>query len=269
MKLNYKKSLLILGLITSFTSYGFFGLPDSNTPILAGILAETTATKISTITQELKQLEQISIQIKQLENQYLTLQGLNEKFIGLNVQDLIDKIATVKRIDANIKDTLNSAKSKFDNISKFLEINSEQLEKDWSPAKKKEVEEKVNEMRNGVKEIIKKYNEKIDNGNYSFRKNDLNRTQNLLKGVNTSTGALSAIQAIGQMIGQTNELLADVKELLKNQQKLSVTLSESKETQEDVEKLERKALMKEEEERAKKLKEKYNTENIGLKLRFD
>lgn len=55
----------------------------------------------------------------------------------------------------NIKDTLNSAKSKFDNISKFLEINSEQLEKDWSP-KKKEVEEKVNEMRNGVKRNHKK-----------------------------------------------------------------------------------------------------------------
>lgn len=74
-------------------------------------------------------------------------------------------------------------------------------------------------MRNGVKEIIKKYNEKIDNGNYSFRKM-IKQNKNLLKGVNTSTGALSAIQAIGQMIGQTNELLADVKRIIKRSTKI-------------------------------------------------
>lgn len=169
----------------------------------------------------LKSIEQVENQMRSLENDARQLQGLASEVKSEYVDELISGINDIQKARDEIESTLRENLAKLDNISKWFALNQDEYKQgnEWTQEQIKEVEEKVEKMKNDVRKATAKLNAKSKKG-YSLRKDDLIKLKEKIKNLNKADGEVAVIQALGHLAGQTNEILIDIKDILRDQNNL-------------------------------------------------
>lgn len=267
--------------IPSFSAFGRGGSSGTLKKIIR--ILETmqktqTGMNLETITIKLKEMEQIENQIRQLQNDAVQLanEARNLKSIGediksKNINKILDSIIKLQNYRTEAELTLVENQAKLDNISKYFSLNQNEFKQggEWTQAQAKKVEERVEKMRDDVKKITAKLNQKTETG-YSLRKEDLERLLYLTRDIQNADGIVAVTQALGHLVGLNTMVLMDIKELLKDQNTLIANTYQAEQTEEDTQK-ERAKEEREENEKIhedfKKMSEKSAKSSVKIEFK--
>ncbi|MBS9776396.1 MAG: hypothetical protein KGV57_04865 [Fusobacterium sp.] len=271
MKRFKRKLLVIISVmfmgISFNSSAGLFGGSGGGAlkkiiGILNKIQKTQTGMDLTQIEILLKEVEQIQNQVKSLENEARQLKGLGERIKQGNIDEILDIVINLEQKKNETELTLRENMAKLDNISKWFSLNQNEFKQgnEWEQNQVKTVEERIEKMRDDVKKATAKLNAKSRNG-YSLRKDDLNRLKDLIKNINNADGEVAVLQALGHLTGQTNQILIDIKDILRDQNNLVANTNQAFLTEEDT----KRQRAKEEEENNERIAENFKKESEKLK----
>lgn len=246
--------------------------------ILETMQKTQTGMNLETITIKLKEMEQIENQIRQLQNDAVqlanearNLKSIEEDIKNRNIDKILDSIIKLQNYRTEANQTLVENQARLDNISKYFSLNQKEFKQggEWTQIQAKRVQERIEKMRDDVKKITAKLNQKTETG-YSLRIEDLQKLLYLTQEIQSADGIVAVTQALGHLIGLNTMVLIDIKELLKDQNKLIANTQQSEQTEEDSKK-ERAREEKEENEKIhedfKKMSEKNSKSNIKIEFK--
>lgn len=222
--------------------------------LMANTQIQQYLTEMKQLQEEIKQLE---TQTKMWENQMINLRQIGEDFKTGEVDRILSAINRVEHLkDVTVNDLRRRA-TILDNISKYFSLNQNEFAKEGPRTREeiKQAEARIEKMRDEVKQATAKINQKSRNG-YTDKEVDLKQLKEKAKAINSASGQLQVLQAIGASISQTNELLIDVKEILRDQNNLIANLQQSDATEKDL----REQKVKEENDENEKLSDKWEKE---------
>ncbi|MBQ3437151.1 hypothetical protein [Fusobacterium gastrosuis] len=271
------KFILFLMIVISVSSMaGIFGGKGSGGSIKKIIKILETMQKtqsgmnLEMITIKLKEIEQVANQLKQLENEARNLKQLGQDIKNLNIDSIADIIAKLNNYKVEADRTLTENLTKLDNISKHFSLNQNEFKQggEWTQKQAKQVEERVEKMRDDVKKIIIKLNEKTQTG-YMPTLERVKEIMRLTGDIHDADGIVEVTQALGSLTAYMATIMIDIRELLIDQNQLVANVSAAEETEKDTVKQRQKEEEEENErihEDLKKLSEKDAKK--GLRIDF-
>lgn len=276
--LKKNKLIIFLMIVISVSSMaGIFGGKGSRRGSLNKIIKilETmqktqSGMNLEMITIKLKEIEQVANQLKQLENEARNLKQLGQDIKNLNIDRISDIILKLQNYKVEADRTLNENLTKLDNISKHFSLNQSEFKQggEWTQKQAKQVEERVEKMRDDVKKIIIKLNEKTQTG-YMPSLERVKEIMRLTRDINDADGIVEVTQALGSLTAYMATIMIDIRELLIDQNQLVANVTAAEETEKDTVKQRQKEEEEENErihEELKKMSEKEAKK--GLRIDF-
>ncbi len=276
--LKRNKLIILLMIVISVSSMaGIFGGKGSRGGSLKKIIKilETmqktqSGMNLEMITIKLKEIEQVANQLKQLENEARNLKQLGQDIKNLNIDRISDIILKLQNYKVEADRTLNENLTKLDNISKHFSLNQSEFKQggEWTQKQAKQVEERVEKMRDDVKKIIIKLNEKTQTG-YMPSLERVKEIMRLTRDINDADGIVEVTQALGSLTAYMATIMIDIRELLIDQNQLVANVTAAEETEKDTVKQRQKEEEEENErihEELKKMSEKEAKK--GLRIDF-
>ena len=275
--LKRNKLIILLMIVISVSSMaGIFGGKGSGGGSLKKIIKilETmqktqSGMNLEMITIKLKEIEQVANQLKQLENEARNLKQLGQDIKNLNIDRISDIILKLQNYKVEADRTLNENLTKLDNISKHFSLNQSEFKQggEWTQKQAKQVEERVEKMRDDVKKIIIKLNEKTQTG-YMPSLERVKEIMRLTRDINDADGIVEVTQALGSLTAYMATILIDIRELLIDQNQLVANVSAAEETEKDTVK-QRQKEEEEENERIHEELKKMSEKDAKKGLRID
>lgn len=275
--LKRNKLIILLMIVISVSSMaGIFGGKGSGgslkkiIKILETMQKTQSGMNLEMITIKLKEIEQVANQLKQLENEARNLKQLGQDIKNLNIDRISDIILKLQNYKVEADRTLNENLAKLDNISKHFSLNQNEFKQggEWTQKQAKQVEERVEKMRDDVKKIIIKLNEKTQTG-YMPSLERVKEIMRLTRDINDADGIVEVTQALGSLTAYMATIMIDIRELLIDQNQLVANVSAAEETEKDTVKQRQKEEEEENErihEELKKMSEKDSKK--GLRIDF-
>ena len=205
-----------------------------------------------------------------LINEARNLKQLGQDIKNLNIDRISDIILKLQNYKVEADRTLNENLTKLDNISKHFSLNQSEFKQggEWTQKQAKQVEERVEKMRDDVKKIIIKLNEKTQTG-YMPSLERVKEIMRLTRDINDADGIVEVTQALGSLTAYMATIMIDIRELLIDQNQLVANVSAAEETEKDTVKQRQKEEEEENErihEELKKMSEKEAKK--GLRIDF-
>ena len=276
--LKKNKLIIFLMIVISVSSMaGIFGGKGSGggslnkiIKILETMQKTQSGMNLEMITIKLKEIEQVANQLKQLENEARNLKQLGQDIKNLNIDRISDIILKLQNYKVEADRTLNENLTKLDNISKHFSLNQSEFKQggEWTQKQAKQVEERVEKMRDDVKKIIIKLNEKTQTG-YMPSLERVKEIMRLTRDINDADGIVEVTQALGSLTAYMATIMIDIRELLIDQNQLVANVTAAEETEKDTVKQRQKEEEEENErihEELKKMSEKEAKK--GLRIDF-
>ena len=271
------KFILLLMIVISVSSMaGIFGGKGSGggslnkiIKILETMQKTQSGMNLEMITIKLKEIEQVANQLKQLENEARNLKQLGQDIKNLNIDRISDIILKLQNYKVEADRTLNENLTKLDNISKHFSLNQSEFKQggEWTQKQAKQVEERVEKMRDDVKKIIIKLNEKTQTG-YMPSLERVKEIMRLTRDINDADGIVEVTQALGSLTAYMATIMIDIRELLIDQNQLVANVSAAEETEKDTVK-QRQKEEEEENERIHEELKKMSEKDAKKGLRID
>lgn len=253
-----KIKILLIALILSSTSFAvvFTGAFDYSNWLA------NFKTQLESVKQVKNQVEQIKNQVKSVQNEYKSLQNQakNLKQLDMSLSDRNIRI---------LENSLNDIQNLGTYAKSFIYDNEEMVDKFWDVYK--EDPEKFTEITGfdeqglaGIKKDVAKakkasryavYDAMTNAGMTATIGNDEENIKKLLKASRTADGALQAIQATNNLVGNSNSILLQIRTLLETNIKMSGSMAMAGDTTKSAEEAKKEAFFKERE------KQRDNAEN--------
>lgn len=275
--LKRNKLIILLMIVISVSSMaGIFGGKGSGggslnkiIKILETMQKTQSGMNLEIITIKLKEIEQVANQLKQLENEARNLKQLGQDIKNLNTDRISDIILKLQNYKVEADRTLNENLTKLDNISKHFSLNQSEFKQggEWTQKQAKQVEERVEKMRDDVKKIIIKLNEKTQTG-YMPSLERVKEIMRLTRDINDADGIVEVTQALGDLTAYMATIMIDIRELLIDQNQLVANVSAAEETEKDTVK-QRQKEEEEENERIHEELKKMSEKDAKKGLRID
>ena len=275
--LKRNKLIILLMIVISVSSMaGIFGGKGSGggslnkiIKILETMQKTQSGMNLEMITIKLKEIEQVANQLKQLENEARNLKQLGQDIKNLNIDRISDIILKLQNYKVEADRTLNENLTKLDNISKHFSLNQSEFKQggEWTQKQAKQVEERVEKMRDDVKKIIIKLNEKTQTG-YMPSLERVKEIVRLTRDINDADGIVEVTQALGDLTAYMATIMIDIRELLIDQNQLVANVSAAEETEKDAVK-QRQKEEEEENERIHEELKKMSEKDAKKGLRID
>lgn len=275
--LKRNKLIILLMIVISVSSMaGIFGGKGSGggslnkiIKILETMQKTQSGMNLEMITIKLKEIEQVANQLKQLENEARNLKQLGQDIKNLNIDRISDIILKLQNYKVEADRTLNENLTKLDNISKHFSLNQSEFKQggEWTQKQAKQVEERVEKMRDDVKKIIIKLNEKTQTG-YMPSLERVKEIMRLTRDINDADGIVEVTQALGSLTAYMATIMIDIRELLIDQNQLVANVSAAEETEKDTVK-QRQKEEEEENERIHEELKKMSEKEAKKRLRID
>lgn len=223
-----KIKILLVALILSTTSFAivFTGAFDYSNWLA------NFKTQLETVKSVKNQMEQIKNQVKSVQNEYESLrnQAKNLKQLDMSLSDRNIRI---------LENSLNEIQNLGTYAKSFIYDNEEMVDKFWDVYK--EDPEKFTEITGfdeqglaGIKKDVAKakkasryavYDAMTNAGMTATIGNDEENIKKLLKASQTADGALQAIQATNNLVGNSNSILLQIRTLLETNIKMSGSMA--------------------------------------------
>ena len=265
--LKRNKLIIFLMIVISVSSMaGIFGGKSSGGGSLKKIIKILETMQK---TQSGMNLEMITIKLKEIEQVANQLKQLVQDIKNLNIDRISDIILKLQNYKVEADRTLNENLTKLDNISKHFSLNQSEFKQggEWTQKQAKQVEERVEKMRDDVKKIIIKLNEKTQTG-YMPSLERVKEIVRLTRDINDADGIVEVTQALGDLTAYMATIMIDIRELLIDQNQLVANVSAAEETEKDT----IKQRQKEEEEENERIHEelkKMSEKDAKKGLRID
>ena len=223
---------IILGLSTLGKSISISGFGDLLN-LVKTISKTQTGMNTELLDQGIKQTKQIENEINMIKNQVENLKRLGKNISDGNINSL--------------RYALNQAISLQDQSKGFIYNQQELVNRYWDIYKKdpenfeknteftEENLKKVDRELKKAKEMTQYalYDSMINSGFTAQLKSDKANLETLLNASSTTTGALQAIQATNNLLGQTNTILLDLKSVMSTMVKMNASVESVKMTEDN------------------------------------
>ena len=223
---------IILGLSTLGKSISIKGFGDLLN-LVKTISKTQTGMNTELLDQGIKQTKQIENEINMIKNQVENLKRLGKNISDGNINSL--------------RYALNQAISLQDQSKGFIYNQQELVNRYWDIYKKdpenfeknteftEENLKKVDRELKKAKEMTQYalYDSMINSGFTAQLKSDKANLETLLNASSTTTGALQAIQATNNLLGQTNTILLDLKSVMSTMVKMNASVESVKVTEDN------------------------------------
>ena len=223
---------VILGLSTLGKSISISGFGDLLN-LVKTISKTQTGMNTELLDQGIKQTKQIENEINMIKNQVENLKRLGKNISDGNINSL--------------RYALNQAISLQDQSKGFIYNQQELVNRYWDIYKKdpenfeknteftEENLKKVDRELKKAKEMTQYalYDSMINSGFTAQLKSDKANLETLLNASSTTTGALQAIQATNNLLGQTNTILLDLKSVMSTMVKMNASVESVKMTEDN------------------------------------
>lgn len=223
---------IILGLSTLGKSISISGFGDLLN-LVKTISKTQTGVNTELLDQGIKQTKQIENEINMIKNQVENLKRLGKNISDGNINSL--------------RYALNEAISLQDQSKAFIYNQQELVSRYWDIYKKdpenfeknteftEENLKKVDRELKKAKEMTQYalYDSMINSGFTAQLKSDKANLETLLNASSTTTGALQAIQATNNLLGQTNTILLDLKSVMSTMVKMNASVESVKVTEDN------------------------------------
>lgn len=223
---------IILGLSTLGKSISISGFGDLLN-LVKTISKTQTGMNTELLDQGIKQTKQIENEINMIKNQVENLKRLGKNISDGNINSL--------------RYALNQAISLQDQSKGFIYNQQELVNRYWDIYKKdpenfeknteftEENLKKVDRELKKAKEMTQYalYDSMVNSGFTAQLKSDKANLETLLNASSTTTGALQAIQATNNLLGQTNTILLDLKSVMSTMVKMNASVESVKMTEDN------------------------------------
>lgn len=223
---------IILGLSTLGKSISISGFGDLLN-LVKTISKTQTGMNTELLDQGIKQAKQIENEINMIKNQVENLKRLGKNISDGNINSL--------------RYALNQAISLQDQSKGFIYNQQELVNRYWDIYKKdpENFEKNTEFTEENLKKVdmeLKKakemtqyalYDSMINSGFTAQLKSDKANLETLLNASSTTTGALQAIQATNNLLGQTNTILLDLKGVMSTMVKMNASVESVKVTEDN------------------------------------
>ncbi|MEI6856238.1 hypothetical protein [Psychrilyobacter sp.] len=258
-----KKMFMLFALITTL-SFSFFGAAN---PWDALNYAENFKTQLESIKQVKNQMEQIRNQVKSVQNEYESLQNQAKNLKQLDVSLSDRNIRILENALDDLDDLNRNAKS-------FIYDNEKMVDQFWSIYKENPedftkitgfdekglagIKKDVSNAKKASRYAV--YDAMTNAGMTATIGNDKGNLEKLLQASKSSNGALQAIQATNNLVGNSNSILLQIRSLLETNIKMSGAIAMAGDTTESAEEIEKKAFKEKRKNDAEAGKKRLDTQ---------
>lgn len=223
---------IILGLSTLGKSISIKGFGDLLN-LVKTISKTQTGMNTELLDQGIKQTKQIENEINMIKNQVENLKRLGKNISDGNINSLRYALNQVISLQDQSKGFIYNQQELVNRYWDIYKKDPENFEKntDFTEENLKKVDRELKKAKEMTQYAL--YDSMINSGFTAQLKSDKANLETLLNASSTTTGALQAIQATNNLLGQTNTILLDLKSVMSTMVKMNASVESVKVTEDN------------------------------------
>ena len=223
---------VILGLSTLGKSISISGFGDLLN-LVKTISKTQTGMNTELLDQGIKQTKQIENEINMIKNQVENLKRLGKNISDGNINSLKYALNQVIELQDQSKGFIYNQQELVNRYWDIYKKDPESFEKntEFTEENLKKVGRELKKAKEMTQYAL--YDSMINSGFTAQLKSDKANLETLLNASSTTTGALQAIQATNNLLGQTNTILLDLKSVMSTMVKMNASVESVKMTEDN------------------------------------
>ena len=223
---------IILGLSTLGKSISIKGFGDLLN-LVKTISKTQTGMNTELLDQGIKQTKQIENEINMIKNQVENLKRLGKNISDGNINSLRYALNQAISIQDQSKGFIYNQQELVNRYWDIYKKDPENFEKntEFTEENLKKVDRELKKAKEMTQYAL--YDSMINSGFTAQLKSDKANLETLLNASSTTTGALQAIQATNNLLGQTNTILLDLKSVMSTMVKMNASVESVKVTEDN------------------------------------
>ena len=223
---------VILGLSTLGKSISISGFGDLLN-LVKTISKTQTGMNTELLDQGIKQTKQIENEINMIKNQVENLKRLGKNISDGNINSLKYALNQVIELQDQSKGFIYNQQELVNRYWDIYKKDPESFEKntEFTEENLKKVDMELKKAKEMTQYAL--YDSMINSGFTAQLKSDKANLETLLNASSTTTGALQAIQATNNLLGQTNTILLDLKSVMSTMVKMNASVESVKMTEDN------------------------------------
>lgn len=223
---------IILGLSTLGKSISISGFGDLLN-LVKTISKTQTGMNIELLDQGIKQTKQIENEINMIKNQVENLKRLGKNISDGNINSLRYALNQAISLQDQSKGFIYNQQELVNRYWDIYKKNPENFEKntEFTEENLKKVDRELKKAKEMTQYAL--YDSMVNSGFTAQLKSDKANLETLLNASSTTTGALQAIQATNNLLGQTNAILLDLKSVMSTMVKMNASVESVKMTEDN------------------------------------
>lgn len=223
---------IILGLSTLGKSISISGFGDLLN-LVKTISKTQTGMNTELLDQGIKQTKQIENEINMIKNQVENLKRLGKNISDGNINSLRYALDQAISLQDQSKGFIYNQQELVNRYWDIYKKDPENFEKntEFTEENLKKVDRELKKAKEMTQYAL--YDSMINSGFTAQLKSDKANLETLLNASSTTTGALQAIQATNNLLGQTNTILLDLKSVMSTMVKMNASVESVKMTEDN------------------------------------
>ena len=223
---------IILGLSSLGKSISISGFGDLLN-LVKTISKTQTGMNTELLDQGIKQAKQIENEINMIKNQVENLKRLGKNISDGNINSLRYALNQAISLQDQSKGFIYNQQELVNRYWDIYKKDSENFEKntEFTEENLKKVDRELKKAKEMTQYAL--YDSMINSGFTAQLKSDKANLETLLNASSTTTGALQAIQATNNLLGQTNTILLDLKSVMSTMVKMNASVESVKVTEDN------------------------------------
>lgn len=223
---------IILGLSTLGKSISISGFGDLLN-LVKTISKTQTGMNTELLDQGIKQTKQIENEINMIKNQVENLKRLGKNISDGNINSLRYALDQAISLQDQSKGFIYNQQELVNRYWDIYKKDPENFEKntEFTEENLKKVDRELKKAKEMTQYAL--YDSMVNSGFTAQLKSDKANLETLLNASSTTTGALQAIQATNNLLGQTNTILLDLKSVMSTMVKMNASVESVKMTEDN------------------------------------